>query len=166
MPSLGFCQIGSNVEKAGYAVIQVGDLNSKPDSLPYKLFTVEGGLTDSWNVLNKDNVVPNDQIATLSLEDQISLAGVTCNSRLNTWRESRPLWEACRLDYALIDASNITPVSAQVKFVDKLPPSTFLLLLGSFCIQRGFGNSTKEERVGLADEMSNNEEKVSVYREL
>ena len=86
MPSLGFCQIGPNVEKAGYAVIQVGDLNSKPDSLPYKLFTVEGGLTDSWNVLNKDNVVPNDQIATLSLEDQISLAGVTCNSRLNTWR--------------------------------------------------------------------------------
>lgn len=38
----GFCQNSENVEKAGYAVIQVGDLNSKPESLPYKIFTIEG----------------------------------------------------------------------------------------------------------------------------
>lgn len=161
-----FAKLVRMLKKAGYAVIQVGDLNSKPDSLPYKLFTVEGGLTDSWNVLNKDNVVPNDQIATLSLEDQISLAGVTCNSRLNTWRESRPLWEACRLDYALIDASNITPVSAQVKFVDKLPPPLSCSYSDHFAYSVDLVIRPKEERVGLADEMSNNEEKVSVYREL
>ncbi|KAF6059018.1 Endonuclease/Exonuclease/phosphatase family protein [Candida parapsilosis] len=47
-----FAKIVRMLKKAGYAVIQVGDLNSKPESLPYKIFTIEGGLSDSWNVLH------------------------------------------------------------------------------------------------------------------
>lgn len=116
-----FAKLVRMLKKAGYAVIQVGDLNSKPESLPYKIFTVEGGLTDSWNVLHKDDLMNAAELAKLSPEDQIALGGVTCNSRLNTWRKNRRLSEACRLDYALIDANNIVPVTAGVKFTEILP---------------------------------------------
>lgn len=117
-----FAKIVRMLKKAGYAVIQVGDLNSKPESLPYKIFTIEGGLSDSWNVLHGEKVVHPHQVSQLTPEEQISVAGVTCNSRLNTWRRERPMTDACRLDYALIDASSITPVDAKVKFTETLPP--------------------------------------------
>ncbi|EMG48767.1 ISC1 Inositol phosphosphingolipids phospholipase C [Candida maltosa Xu316] len=159
-----FAKLVRMLKKAGYAVIQVGDLNSTPDSLPYKLFTVEGGLTDSWNVLNKDRVVPNDEIAKLSLEDQILLAGVTCNSRLNTWREKRPLWEACRLDYALIDPSNITPIDAKVKFVEKLPAPFSCSYSDHFAYSVDLAISSKNDKNHV--EESTVEEKEAIYREL
>lgn len=103
---------------AGYAVVQVGDLNSRPGSLPYKLFTVEAGLSDSWEVLHKS---PPADLAALDPEQQILLGGVTCDSQLNTWRAARRRDEACRLDYALIDASRIVPVAAAVTFTDRHP---------------------------------------------
>lgn len=93
-----FAKIVRMLKKAGYAVIQVGDLNSKPESLPYKIFTIEGGLSDSWNVLHGEKVVHPHQVSQLTPEEQISVAGVTCNSRLNTWRRERPMTDACRLD--------------------------------------------------------------------
>ena len=160
-----FAKLVRMLKKAGYAVIQVGDLNSTPDSLPYKLFTIEGGLSDSWNILNKDRVIPNEEIAKLSLEDQILLAGVTCNSRLNTWRSTRPLWEACRLDYALIDAANITPIDAKVKFVDKLNPPFRCSYSDHFAYSVDLVVNSINNRKSYSSG-ANDEEKEAVYREL
>ncbi|GEQ67993.1 hypothetical protein JCM33374_g1659 [Metschnikowia sp. JCM 33374] len=109
------------LQRAGYAVVQVGDLNSKPGSLPHKLFTQQGGLSDSWEVLHGTNVLSNDDIALLDPHEQITRGGITCDSRLNTWRATREPWEACRLDYALIDRRALVPVSAEVQFTELLP---------------------------------------------
>lgn len=110
----------STLRKAGYAVVQVGDLNSRPGLLPYKLFTVEGGLTDSWDVLHNEELLVDD-IAVMEPHEQINRGGITANSRLNTWRANRPAWEACRLDYALIDQDRFTPILAGVHFTELLP---------------------------------------------
>lgn len=160
-----FAKLVRMLKKAGYAVIQVGDLNSTPDSLPYKLFTIEGGLSDSWNILNKDRVIPNEEIAKLSLEDQVRLAGVTCNSRLNTWRSKRPLWEACRLDYALIDAANITPIDAKVKFVEKLNPPFRCSYSDHFAYSVDLVVNSINNRNTRSSDASDGE-KEAVYREL
>lgn len=66
--------------------------------------------------------MPTQKLGKLTPEEQISVAGVTCNSRLNTWRKERPMTDACRLDYALIDANRIVPVDAKVMFTETLPP--------------------------------------------
>ncbi|GME98451.1 unnamed protein product [Ambrosiozyma monospora] len=57
----------------------------------------------------------------MSPVDQILKAATTCDSVLNTWREQRDPSEACRLDYALIDDSKLTPISASVEFTEKIP---------------------------------------------
>ncbi|KAM9928777.1 hypothetical protein OXX80_009907 [Metschnikowia pulcherrima] len=108
------------LQRAGYAVVQVGDLNSKPGSLPYKLFTQEGGLSDSWEALHGEDSLSNDEIALLAPHEQVTLGGITCDSRLNTWRAHREPWEACRLDYALIDRRALTPIAAEIQFTDLL----------------------------------------------
>ena len=122
-------------------------------------------MSDSWNILNKDRVIPNEEIAKLSLEDQILLAGVTCNSRLNTWRSTRPLWEACRLDYALIDAANITPIDAKVKFVDKLNPPFRCSYSDHFAYSVDLVVNSINNRKSYSSG-ANDEEKEAVYREL
>ncbi|SGZ53444.1 CIC11C00000005009 [Sungouiella intermedia] len=111
----------STLRKAGYAVVQVGDLNSKPGLLPYRLFTIEGGLADSWDVLHGELALLSDEIAVMDAREQIERGGVTCNSRINTWRANRAPWEACRLDYALIDQDRLTPILAGVHFTELLP---------------------------------------------
>lgn len=143
-----FSKLARMLKKAGYAVVQVGDLNSRPGSLPYKLFTVVGGLCDSWDALGGVSGKGTDQeapplggnfgpaatavpavgpaalasIADMSPEDQILLGGVTCNSTLNTWRTNRRPSEACRLDYALVDTSTISPQDAAVRFTEVSGP--------------------------------------------
>lgn len=111
------------LQKSGYHIILVGDLNSRPGSLPYKLFTIESGLSDSWNQYklgNNDPLITADQLGKMSPKDQVSLAAVTCNSQLNTWRSRSRLLDACRLDYALINQS-LSVIEAAVKFIDILP---------------------------------------------
>lgn len=115
-------KVVSTLRKAGYAVVQVGDLNSKPGLLPYKLFTIDGGLADLWDVLYGDLALLTEDIALLDPHEQITRGGVTCNSRLNTWRANRAPWEACRLDYALIDENRMRPLLADVQFTEILPP--------------------------------------------
>lgn len=113
-------QLVRTLKRAGYAVVQVGDLNLKPGSLPHKLFTAEAGLMDSWEAVH--GVVPPDELAALPAPEQIVRGGVTCDLRLNTWRSMRAPWEACRLDYALVDAHRVRPVLAAVRFTEPLPP--------------------------------------------
>lgn len=109
------------LRKAGYAVIQVGDLNSEPGTLPHRLFTTEGGLDDSWDLLQQGNPVTKAELASMLPQEQVERAGVTCDLVLNTWRKDRRLDEACRLDYAFVDSTYITPVRGDVRFTELVP---------------------------------------------
>ena len=112
------------LKSGGYSVVMVGDLNSRPESLPYRLFTTGTQLVDSWEqfkVKNKEELISLQELAKLSPKDQVIKAAVTCDSQLNSWRAHRKLEEACRLDYALIDGDNLTTIDACVKFIDRLP---------------------------------------------
>ncbi|KAI5957113.1 ISC1 [Candida jiufengensis] len=160
-----FAKFVRMLKKAGYAVIQVGDLNSKPDSLPYKIFTVEGGLKDSWNVLHPEKNPSVAEISGMSLEDQITYAGVTCNSRLNTWRTNRPIWEACRLDYALIDDINVIPIKAKVQFTNLLPPPLSCSYSDHFAYFVEVNINAASQYVPLIKE-SPPQEREKVYKEL
>lgn len=44
--------IVNDLKSAGHAVILVGDLNSRPGSIPYEILQKEAGLADSWEVIN------------------------------------------------------------------------------------------------------------------
>ncbi|KAH3668671.1 hypothetical protein OGAPHI_002425 [Ogataea philodendri] len=105
--------------EAGYAVILVGDLNSRPGSLPYRILESEACLTDSWEEIHGATIL--EKLKQMTPEDQILLGGATCDSTLNTWRADRRPDEACRLDYALIDRTKLRVVDASVQFTDKIP---------------------------------------------
>ncbi|ODV97708.1 hypothetical protein PACTADRAFT_31144 [Pachysolen tannophilus NRRL Y-2460] len=114
-----FAEIASTLSKAGYAVIIVGDLNSKPGSLPFRIFQAESGVKDSWELIN--GVQDLNEIKEMPAELQIEVGGTTCDSLLNTWRADRKPDEACRLDYAFIDDKKLKPIDAKVVFTEKIP---------------------------------------------
>lgn len=157
-------KITKTLKRAGYAVVQVGDLNSKPGSLPYKLLTEEGGLQDLWDVLHGGNAVSANAIAVMDPKDQIVLGGITCDSTLNTWRAKRQLWEACRLDYALIDPRVIRPVRAEVRFTELMAPPY------NCSYSDHFGYSVELEvgpRLALEEEhVSSVQDRLHIYKEL
>lgn len=111
--------IVNELRAAGHAVILVGDLNSRPGSLPYRILEDEAGLKDSWELLNGKTDL--ELVKTMDPWEQIIRAATTCDSILNTWRAQRRPDEACRLDYALIDSQKLRPVKASVKFTEKIP---------------------------------------------
>ncbi|KAG7783479.1 hypothetical protein KL910_003265 [Ogataea haglerorum] len=111
--------VAQTYSEAGYAVILVGDLNSRPGSLPYRIMQSEAGLTDSWEEIH--GPTDADKLRQMSPEDQIKLGGATCDSTLNTWRADRRPDEACRLDYALIDNTRLRALDASVQFTEKIP---------------------------------------------
>lgn len=162
-----FSQLANLYKKAGYSVVIVGDLNSKPGSLPHKFLTLETGLIDSWE--QKCGIQELATVAKLSPKDQVLYGGTTCDSTLNTWRSSRRLDEACRLDYALIDSDTLSTLEADVRFTELIPN------IGSFsdhfayhCIlqlkKRGTDGAIirtpKEPSVGLL------KEKIDLYNEM
>lgn len=183
-----FTKLVRMLKRAGYAVVQVGDLNSRPGSLPYKLFTVEGGLEDSWDVLGSvsgkkaDDVAPPvdanvgpmasatpaigpagiTPIAEMSPEDQILIGGVTCNSTLNTWRANRRLSEACRLDYALIDKATVLPINAAVRFteVSESPYNCSLSDHFAYSVELQIANESRRRKEHRPSE------RIEVYQEL
>ncbi|CEP64337.1 inositol phosphosphingolipid phospholipase LALA0_S11e01816g [Lachancea lanzarotensis] len=104
---------------AGYAVVIVGDLNSKPGTLPHKFLTRETGFVDSWEQLHGKQDLAH--IAKLEPLRQIDYGGTTCDSIMNTWRSMRQPDEACRLDYALIDPSRLVTLQASVRFTERIP---------------------------------------------
>ena len=102
---------------SGHLAIAVGDLNSIPGSATYKLLQMVGGLADSW--VEKHGHFSGD-IGKLSYDDQIRIAGVTCDSLLNTWRADRQPHEAKRLDYIFFDPSRAAVKDSRVSFIEKL----------------------------------------------
>ncbi|CAH01139.1 inositol phosphosphingolipid phospholipase [Kluyveromyces lactis] len=117
--SWDFSKLVKLYKKAGYSVVVVGDLNSRPGSLPHKFLTIEAGQVDSWE--QKFGVQDLKDIAALSPANQITYGGTTCDSTLNTWRASRGAHEACRLDYALIDSNTLHTLDAKVTFTETIP---------------------------------------------
>jgi len=114
-----FAKLSKILSKAGYAVVIVGDLNSRPGSLPHKFLTLETTLVDSWEQLNGVQDLAN--IKQLSPQLQVEIGGCTCDSTLNTWRADRHPTEACRLDYALVDSSKLKTIEAKVRFTEEIP---------------------------------------------
>lgn len=108
------------LRQAGYAIIQVGDLNCEPESLPHRIFKHEAGLADSWEVLHAGTDISRQRIALMNPMDQIAKGGITCDSKLNTWRADRDLSEAKRLDFALFNTDRLTPIGAKVVFTELL----------------------------------------------
>ncbi|ODQ80457.1 hypothetical protein BABINDRAFT_133825 [Babjeviella inositovora NRRL Y-12698] len=99
-------------------IIVVGDLNSRPNSLPHKLLVKNTNLQDSW--LQYKGIEEDAEVGNMSPEEQISQLGITCDSQLNTWRATRQLDEACRLDYVLT-SENLATVDASVRFTELIP---------------------------------------------
>ncbi|KAK7203570.1 Endonuclease/exonuclease/phosphatase [Myxozyma melibiosi] len=112
-------QIRAAVER-GHLAIAVGDFNSKPDSLTYSLLTKRAGLQDSWTTVHGDSreaIKPE----SLSPAEQIETLGVTCDSKLNTWREFCDISKAQRLDYIFHEPHLSTVKNIEVAFVDRVP---------------------------------------------
>lgn len=146
----------NELKQAGHSVILVGDLNSRPNSLPFNIFEKEAGLNDSWEILNgKTNL---ELVKTMEPWEQIIRAATTCDSILNTWRSDRRPDEACRLDYALIDKSKLKPVNATVEFTDKIPG------VGSYSDH--FAYSTTLKLIKEDEDSVSLQEKLTVYKEL
>ncbi|CAB4253308.1 similar to Saccharomyces cerevisiae YER019W ISC1 Mitochondrial membrane localized inositol phosphosphingolipid phospholipase C, hydrolyzes complex sphingolipids to produce ceramide [Maudiozyma barnettii] len=113
-----FSKLANLYRKANYAVVIVGDLNSRPGSLPHKFLTAETGLVDSWLQLHgKQDIV---QISKMNAVDQLKIGCTTCDSQLNTWRAQRQPDEAKRLDYALIDPTKLNTINAGARFTERL----------------------------------------------
>ncbi|CCK69184.1 inositol phosphosphingolipid phospholipase KNAG_0C00710 [Huiozyma naganishii CBS 8797] len=119
-----FSRLAQLYSEAGYAVIIVGDLNSRPESLQHQFLTQETGLADSWEQLGAKAYPPRPtlaQVAKMSALDQLKYGCTTCDSLLNTWRSDRRPDEACRLDYALVDPHKLLTVDAGVQFTERIP---------------------------------------------
>uniref|UniRef100_A0A060T926 ARAD1C34628p n=1 Tax=Blastobotrys adeninivorans TaxID=409370 RepID=A0A060T926_BLAAD len=101
----------------GECVLAMGDLNSVPGSLTYRLLDSIGSLSDSWVDSKGENT---EDIGSMPPYDQIRRAGTTCDSRLNSWRETRRPDEAKRLDYIFYDKSRATVQDIEVAFIEPL----------------------------------------------
>lgn len=155
--------IVNELKLAGHAVILVGDLNSRPGSLPYKILEDEAGLSDSWELLNGKTDL--ELVKTMDPWEQIVKAATTCDSILNTWRVQRRPDEACRLDYALVDANVLQTVKAGVKFTEKIPGvgsySDHFAYSASFKIKTRNSNTRD-----LNEKIVSNEQLLQIYRDL
>lgn len=103
---------------SGHLAIVVGDFNSSEDSLTYQLFDRIVGLQDSWAAMYG---IYQGDVADLTLQEQVSIAGCTCDSRLNTWRADRQKHEAKRLDYIFYDRSRAVVEDSRVVFTETIP---------------------------------------------
>ncbi|AOA64599.1 Inositol phosphosphingolipid phospholipase C [Komagataella phaffii CBS 7435] len=114
-----FAHLAEALRSSGYAVVVVGDLNSRPGSIPYRIFQQIGQLSDSWELVH--GTIDSKVVAQLSPEEQVITAGTTCDSLLNTWRLKCAPQSAARLDFALVSADRIKPTSAKVVFTTPIP---------------------------------------------
>lgn len=111
-------RMAKRASDCGHLVVVVGDMNSRPESLTHRLFNLVAQLSDSWQDCHGEY---KGDIGSLAPEDQILLAGTTCDSQLNTWRASREIHEACRLDYIFYDRKFASVADARVSFTESVP---------------------------------------------
>ncbi|CAI8498966.1 unnamed protein product [Hanseniaspora opuntiae] len=173
------------------SVVLVGDLNSKPGSLPYRIMTRMTGLVDSFvsdyqfvnsyldaknGAIHRDlrkndftinsnnpNISTNVEVMDVSQMDpldQVRYAGTTCDSKLNTWRQDRQIWEACRLDYALIDPRKLRSVSSRVQMTEQIRG------IGSLSDHFGYSCELKLEPSETYDDSIDAHEKMDILKEI
>ena len=106
---------------------QLGDFNCQPGSLAHSLITTHGLVSDSWLAVHS-NSPPNSadsDVTTLSDSDRIRLLGVTCDSKLNTWRaydlaKDMDDPSAKRLDYVFVNEDRVTVRDCAVVFTEPI----------------------------------------------
>ncbi|EMR09422.1 hypothetical protein PNEG_02365 [Pneumocystis murina B123] len=113
----------SSAFTAGKMIIIVGDFNSKPDSIIFKIISFSGSISDSWNI-NIDQNQYNKKAP--SHEKIIEKLCFTCDSPINTWRmkkwkKSPGKCEAKRLDYIFIDTSWFIVKYVKLAFTEIIP---------------------------------------------
>ncbi|PRT56588.1 Inositol phosphosphingolipids phospholipase C [Wickerhamiella sorbophila] len=111
-------RLAARASETGHVVFAVGDLNSRPGTLMHQLFERTGRLSDAWVTCHGEY---EGNIASLSPEDQILLAGVTSDSQLNTWRVNYAKERAKRLDYIFYDETTAAPSECKVVFTEPIP---------------------------------------------
>ncbi|KAL4069831.1 Endonuclease/exonuclease/phosphatase [Scleroderma yunnanense] len=100
-----FAKAAREAAELGNYVIAMGDFNSIPSSLPMNIVFNHAGLFDAWTVSHK-YIPPPSQV--ISPVDGIIKYGITADSPLNSYRDSKPsldstirLYQGKRLDYIL-----------------------------------------------------------------
>nr|CAG8466628.1 8362_t:CDS:2 [Entrophospora candida] len=120
----------------GRNVIALGDFNSEPDSILYKLVTTHGQMTDSWA---SQNTSSSSNVSTTSLNNDaannpfdpatsITKNGYTCDSPLNTWsnisfrQANHNHYGGERIDYVFYrKTSRFWCSGSRVVFTEKIP---------------------------------------------
>lgn len=100
-----FAKVAREAAELGNYVIAVGDFNSIPTSLPMNIVFNHAGLSDAWTVAHQYVLPPLEVISPI---DGIVKYGVTADSPLNSYRDSKPSldplirkYQGKRLDYIL-----------------------------------------------------------------
>lgn len=99
-------------------VVVVGDMNCTPGLLPQRVLLGRTGLVDLW--VQHRGEVATEAVAQMLPQEQVEVAGVTCDSTINTWRATRRVDEAVRLDYGLI-STQLRAVESEVRFTEPVP---------------------------------------------
>ncbi|CAJ0907164.1 9965_t:CDS:2 [Entrophospora sp. SA101] len=115
---------------------ELGDFNSEPDSILYKLVTTHGQMTDSWA---SQNTSSSSNVSTTSLNNDaannpfdpatsITKNGYTCDSPLNTWsnisfkQANHNNYSGERIDYVFYrKTSRFWCSGSRVVFTEKIP---------------------------------------------
>ncbi|KTW30429.1 inositol phosphosphingolipid phospholipase [Pneumocystis jirovecii RU7] len=113
----------SSAFASGKLIIIVGDFNSTPDSIIFKIISFNSSISDSWSInLDQDQYLKKP----LSKEKIVEKLCLTCDSPINTWRMKK--WkkypekcEAKRLDYIFIDTSWFKVKYVKLAFTETIP---------------------------------------------
>jgi sphingomyelin phosphodiesterase 2 len=121
-------QLLSGYALNGLSNEQVGDFNCQQGSLAHKLITSHGLVSDSWLVAHPDRPPQSasSNYSLLSDADRIRLLGVTCDSKLNTWRAydlAKDMDDptAKRLDYVFVNQERAIVKDSTVVFTEHVP---------------------------------------------
>ncbi|KAG5436953.1 hypothetical protein PCANB_001363 [Pneumocystis canis] len=113
----------SSAFAAGKIIIIVGDFNSTPDSIIFKIISFNVSISDSWNINLDQNQCVEKPLNQKKIIEKLCL---TCDSPINTWRMKK--WkkypekcEAKRLDYILIDTSWFKVKCVKLAFTETIP---------------------------------------------
>ncbi|WBW75396.1 inositol phosphosphingolipid phospholipase C, Css1 [Schizosaccharomyces osmophilus] len=110
----------------GHIVVAAGDFNIQPLSVPHEIITSYGLVQDAWLTVHPEQATHPPNRYAMSDQELVDIAGATCDSRLNSWREtisSKDMddFVAKRLDYVFHSPSTSTATQSKVVFTDRIP---------------------------------------------
>lgn len=133
-----FAKVTRQAAEMGRYVIAMGDFNSIPTSLPMNVILSHTGLVDSWAASHAHIPPPSGMLSPI---EGVIKYGVTADSPLNSYRDSKPSsspivrkYQGKRLDYILFrhpspNTTNshlprLTCRDSRVVFTDSIPGNT------------------------------------------